>query len=54
MVGACQSEVPALDNNVKYFLPVPHYHLAPWLAKFSLVSEKMFSNALPFLYILGW
>lgn len=54
MVDVCQSEVPALDDNIKYFLSVPHYHLScgqpsHWLEKFSLVSEKIFNTALPFL-----
>jgi hypothetical protein len=54
MVDVCQSKTPSLDGDIKYFLPVPHYQLscgqpAHWLEKFSLVSEKNFSNALPFL-----
>lgn len=53
MVDICQSKVPALDDNTKYFPPVPHDHPScgqpgHWLEKFSLVSEKNF-NALPFL-----
>lgn len=54
MVDVCQSKVLALVDNIKYFLPVSHCHLLcgqpdHWLEKFSLVLEKNFNNALPFL-----
>jgi hypothetical protein len=59
MVEVCQSKAPALHDNIKYFLLAPHYHLlyghlAHWLEKFSLVSEKKKSVMLYLSFKFMW